>query len=62
MSQGRSPIDDPRHSADEVRRLVLGRSTRERLLALSFTVRDERIRVISARIASRRERRQYEEA
>jgi hypothetical protein len=55
-------IDDPGHSADEVRRLILGRSTRGRLLALSFTVRDERIRVISARIASRRERRQYEEA
>jgi uncharacterized protein len=55
-------IDDPRHSTDEVRRLILGRSTRGRLLALSFTVRDARIRVISVRIASRRERRQYEAA
>ena len=55
-------IDDPGHSTHEVRRLVLGRSTRGRLLAVSFTVREERIRLISARIASRRERRQDEEA
>jgi uncharacterized DUF497 family protein len=55
-------IDDTGHSSHEVRRLILGRSTRGRLLALSFTVRDERIRVISVRMASRRERRQYEEA
>lgn len=32
------------------------------IYVVSFTDRDERIRIISARVASRRERKQYEEA
>ena len=32
-----------------------------RLLVVAFTERDDRIRIISARLATRNERRQYEE-
>jgi hypothetical protein len=55
-------VDDPDHSTDERRRLVLGRSAHGHLLALSFTVRPTGVRLISARPASRRERRKYEES
>jgi uncharacterized DUF497 family protein len=54
-------IFDPDHSDDEDRYLSLGMSSANRLLVVSFTDRDDRIRIISARVASRRERKQYEE-
>ena len=54
-------IDDPRHSADEERFVLLGRSGRRRLLVVMFTERGEAIRLISARSATPRERRKHEE-
>jgi uncharacterized protein len=55
--------DDDRHSVSEQRLIPLGRSSADRLLAVMFTDRGaERVRVISARPATRRERTQYEEA
>ena len=54
-------IDDPRHSADEERFVLLGRSGRRRLLVVMFTERGEAIRLISARRATPRERRGHEE-
>jgi uncharacterized DUF497 family protein len=55
-------VDDPRHSVGEVRVALLGHSESGRLLAVMFTERGDRIRLISARRATRREHRQYEEA
>jgi len=55
-------VDDPRHSADEPRYVLLGYSERQHLLAVMFTERAQAIRLISARKATRRERREYEEA
>ncbi len=52
---------DPRHSVDEERFVLLGLSRRQRLLAVMFAERAEAIRVISARRATRRERREYEQ-
>ena len=49
--------DDPRHSEGEERFVLLGESDRRRLL----TERDEVIHLISARKATRHERRKYEE-
>ena len=43
----------------EKRFLILGRSDKERLLGIIFTVREEKIRIISARPMSRKERKQY---
>lgn len=53
--------DDPRHSAGEERLVLLGLSRRRRLLVVMFTERGEVIRLISARKATHRERRMYEE-
>lgn len=54
-------IFDPQHSDEEDRFVILGESKQARLLAVSFTDRADKIRIISARRASRRERKQYEE-
>jgi hypothetical protein len=54
-------VTDPRHSEHEERYVLLGRSHQQRLLAVMFTERAEQIRIISARQATRRERRDYEE-
>jgi len=54
-------IDDIQHSVDEQRYLLLGFSLRQRLLAVMFTERGERIRLISARAATPSERFAYEE-
>ena len=54
-------IPDPDHSDDEDRFVLLGESYAGRLVVVVFTERGERIRIISARIATPRERRAYEE-
>jgi hypothetical protein len=54
-------IFDPLHSDDEDRFVILGESNRQRLIVAVFTERGDRIRIISARIATHRERMDYEE-
>jgi hypothetical protein len=54
-------FDDPEHSEGEARELIVGHSTRKRLLVVCFVQRANRIRIFSARRASRQERRDYEE-
>jgi uncharacterized DUF497 family protein len=53
-------IYDPLHSEEEDRFVTLGESDKSRLLVVVFTDRDSRIRIISARVATRRERKDYE--
>ena len=54
-------IPDPGHSLGEYRFLSAGVSAAGRIPVVSYVERsDNRIRIISARVASRRERRQYE--
>ncbi len=53
-------IADPLHSDDEDRFITLGESVGGRLLVVVSTDREEKVRIISARIASGRERRDYE--
>jgi len=52
---------DLRHSVDEERFVLLGLSREQRLVAVMFAGREEAIRVISARRATRHERRDYEQ-
>jgi hypothetical protein len=52
-------IPDPDHSGREFRFLSIGHSERGRLLVVAYTEREERIRLISAREASAKERRDY---
>ena len=54
-------LDDPDHSADESREIIVGHSMGQRLLIVSFTERGGRVRIISARAATRRERHDYEQ-
>lgn len=53
-------IPDPDHAEGETRFLSLGQSERSRLLVVSYTEREGRIRLISAREAEPRERKAYE--
>ena len=55
-------FDDPDHSDDEPRELIIGQSVQQRLLIVSFADRGRRIRLISARQTTARERRDYEQA
>lgn len=52
-------IADPDHSEDESRFITLGRSQQGNLLVVSHCDRTDNIRIISARRANRRERKQY---
>ena len=52
---------DPDHSIAEERFVLLGESTQRNLLVVAFAERRPRTRLISARAATRHERRQYEE-
>jgi uncharacterized DUF497 family protein len=52
---------DPDHSDDEDRFLTFGHSSDGHLLIISHTDRDDRTRIISARRATRKERKLYEE-
>ena len=54
--------EDLLHSVSEVRRPRLGRSLAGRVLVVAYTVRDSAVRLISARLASRKERKRYVEA
>jgi uncharacterized DUF497 family protein len=50
---------DPAHSQTEPRFRVLGRTGADRLLHLNFTVRGDKLRIISARPMNRKERAVY---
>jgi len=55
-------FDDEIHSFDERREIIIGPSIKGRLLLVCFTERpNEIIRIISARLPTRRERKKYEE-
>ncbi len=54
-------FDDEVHSEEEQREIIIGHSARDRLLLVCFTERGDAIRIISARRATKRERKDYEE-
>jgi uncharacterized DUF497 family protein len=54
-------LPDPDHSVGEERYLVLGMSSKGRLVVVAFVERPPRTRIITARLATRRERQDYEE-
>jgi hypothetical protein len=55
-------FDDEAHSVGEKREIIIGHSQSNRLLLISFTERPNAIRIISARLATRREREDYEQS
>lgn len=56
-----STVADPDHSHDEERFLIFGKSRQGRYVVVAFTERGDRIRLISARQMTRREREAYEQ-
>jgi uncharacterized protein len=54
-------IYDPLHSEEEDRMILIGNSLKNRLLVIVHTERKDKIRIISARKATKNERKQYEE-
>lgn len=54
-------VPDPDHSEEEDRYIIIGLSQHLRLLMVSHTEQDERIRIISARPLTSAEREAYEE-
>ena len=55
-------IHDPLHSYEEDRFVLVGNSHRNRLLVIVHTERRNKIRIISARRATKKERKRYEES
>jgi hypothetical protein len=54
-------FDDPDHSTGERQYITVGASTGGRILFVAIAERDDRVRIISARCATRREIHGYEE-
>lgn len=52
---------DPDHSIEEDRQIIFGYSERQRLLAVIFRENATDIRIISARVATKAERKFYEQ-
>ena len=52
---------DPDHSVGEERFIIMGESSQKRLLVIAYTERPNVIRIISAREATPKERKAYEE-
>jgi uncharacterized DUF497 family protein len=53
-------IPDPAHAESESRFISMGHSEAGRLLVVAYTERERRVRIISAREATSKERKQYE--
>ena len=54
-------IPDPAHSTEEPRFITIGMTPAQRLIVVVHTDRADRIRIISARHATRAEKKKYEE-
>ena len=52
---------DEEHSVDELREIIIGHSAQQQLILVNFTATDDEVRIFSARKATRRERKDYEE-
>lgn len=53
-------FDDEAYSVYEPREIIIGHSRHNRLLLVAFTERSSNVRIISARLATRKEREDYE--
>ena len=52
---------DEEHSVDQLREIIIGYSARHQLILVNFTGSSNHVRIFSARKATRRERKDYEE-
>ena len=54
-------VEDEEHSLTEARYMIWGTTNKGRKLSIFFTIRGEKVRIISARDMHKKERRTYEE-
>ena len=54
-------FDDPEHSESERREIIIGHSGERRVVLVIFIASDDNLRLLSARKATRKERKDYEE-
>jgi len=54
-------LRDFKHSQTEPRYLLIGKTANNKILFIVFTIRDKKIRIISARAADKKEAKQYAE-
>ena len=54
-------IEDPLHSIGEERFILIGKSNRQRMIVVVYAERGNKIRIISARLATSCEKKTYEE-
>lgn len=54
-------FDDEWHSVGEQREIIIGHDDQNRLLLVCFTERNQIIRIISARLVTKKERQDYEQ-
>jgi len=52
---------DDEHSVDELREIIIGHSASQQLILVNFAGIEDRVRIFSARKATRTERKDYEE-
>lgn len=55
-------VEDIQHSEKEIRYLLFGNTEQNKLLVATFTIRENRIRIISARPINKKEKIIYEKA
>jgi len=54
-------FDDVEHTRKEQRALIIGHTSKNKVIIVSFTERNQHIRIISARKATKKEKQDYEE-
>jgi len=54
-------FDDVEHTRAEQRALIIGHTSKNKVIIVPFTERDQHIRIISARKATKKEKQDYEE-
>lgn len=54
-------VEDIKHSQKEERSIAIGKTFKGKLLFVVFTLRERKIRIVSARAANIKERRRYED-
>ncbi len=62
FSRDKLVIPDQRHSKAELRFGMYGQTNTGKILFIAFTIRNKRVRIISARLANKKERKTYEQA
>jgi len=55
-------IKDPFHSQNEPRYIILGKTKKQKILFIAFTIRHQKIRIISAGDINKKEKKLYEKS